>query len=68
MKKDKKSDIYKHLHNNEECFSSFNSDCLSILNYPSTQFQSKIKEDKYIDWNKANLNKQLNYLPPTLSI
>ena len=25
VKKDKKSNIYKHLQNNEECFSSFNS-------------------------------------------
>ena len=30
VKKDKKSNIHKHLHNNEECFSSFNSDCFSI--------------------------------------
>ena len=30
--------IYKHLHNNEKCFSSFNPDCLSILYYAPTQF------------------------------
>ena len=37
VKKDKKSNIYKHLHNNEEFFSSFNLDCLSILDYaPNT--------------------------------
>ena len=29
--KDKKSNILKHLNNNEEFFSSFNSDCFSIL-------------------------------------
>ena len=46
-KKTKKSNISKHLHNNEECFSNFNSDCFSILDYAQTKFQIKIKE--YID-------------------
>ena len=61
VKKDKKFNIYKHLNNNEECFSSFNSDCFSILDYAPTQFQIKIKEGMYIDWEKPNLNKQLNH-------
>ena len=39
VKKVKKSNIYKHLHNNEECFWSFNSNCFSILDYVPTQFQ-----------------------------
>ena len=68
MKKDKKYNIYKHLHNNPECFSSFNSDCFSILDYAPTQFQIKIKEGTYIDWEKPNLNKQLNHLVTTISI
>ena len=63
VKKGKKFNIYKHLHNNEECFSSF-----SILDYAPTQFQIKIKEGMYIDWEKPNLNKQLNHLATTLSI
>ena len=40
----KKSSIYKHLHNNEECFSGFNSDCFSILDYAPTRYQIKTKE------------------------
>ena len=68
VKNDKKSKIYKHLHNNEECFSSFNSNCFSILDYASTQFQIKITEGMHIDWEKPNLNKQLNHLATTLSI
>ena len=48
-KEDKKSSMYKHLDNNEECFSSFNSYCFSILDYAPTQFQMKIKEGMYID-------------------
>ena len=52
VKKDKKSNIYKHLNNNKECFSSFNSDCFSILDYAPKQFQVKIKEGMYIDWER----------------
>ena len=57
VKKDKKSNIYKHLRNNEGYFSSFNSDCFSVLDYAPIQFQIKIKEGTYIDWEKSNLNK-----------
>ena len=57
VKKDKKSHRYKDLHNNEDCFSCFNSDCFSILDYAPTQFQIKIKEAMYIAWEKSNLNK-----------
>ena len=38
MNKDKKSNINKHLHINEECSSVFYSDCFSILDYTPTQF------------------------------
>ena len=48
---------------------SVSSDCFSILDYtPTQQFQIKIKEGLYIDWEKPNLNKQLNHLATTLSI
>ena len=33
VKKEEKSNIYKHLHNNGECFSSFNTGCCFILDY-----------------------------------
>ena len=46
--------LHKHLHNNEECFSNFNSDCFSILDYAPTQFEIKFKEGMYIDWEKPN--------------
>ena len=58
----------KHLHNNEECFSNVNSDCFSILDCAPTQFQIKIKEGIYTDWEKPNMNKQLNHLATPLSI
>ena len=62
MKKDKKSNISKHIHINEECLSNFNLDCFSILDYHPTQFQIKTKEGMYIECEKANLNKQMNHL------
>ena len=68
VKKDKKSNTFKHLQNNVEYFSSFNSDCFSILDYAPTQFQIKIKEGMYIDYEKPNLIKELNHLANTLSI
>ena len=39
-----------------------------FLFYAPTQFQIKIKEGMYIDWEKPNLNKPLNHLATTLSI
>ena len=39
-----------------------------VLDYAPTQFQVKIKEGMYIDWEKPNLNKQLNHIATTLSI
>ena len=49
VKNNKTSNIYKHLQNNEECFSRFSSDCFSVLDCAPTQFQTKIKEGMYID-------------------
>ena len=40
VKKDKKTNIYKHLHNNEASFSSFNSDCFSLLDYGTNTISS----------------------------
>ena len=48
VKKDKKRNIYKHLHNNEECLSSLSSDCFSISYYVQTQIHSSTK-GMYID-------------------
>ena len=43
-----------------ECFSSFDLNCFSILDSTTTKYQTNSKEDKYIDWEKPNLNKQKN--------
>ena len=68
IKKDKKSHIFQHLHNEEECFSSFDLNCFSISYSATTKYRTKLKEGMYIDWEKPNLNKQENHLSTTLSI
>ena len=68
IKKDKKSHVFQQQHNKEECFSSFDLNCFSILDLATTKYQTKLKEDMYIDWEKPNLNKQKNHLSTTLSI
>ena len=68
VKKDKKCKIYKYLDRSWECSSSINWDRFSVLDYTPIQFQIKIKEGMYIDWEKPNLNKQLNHLATTLCI
>ena len=67
IKKDKKSHIFQHLHNKEECFSSFDLNCFSILDSATTKYQIKLKEGMYIDWKQPNLNKK-THLSTTLSI
>ena len=57
VKKDKKPHVFQHLHNKEECLSSFDLNCLSILALAKTKYQTKLKKGMYIDWEKPNLNK-----------
>ena len=54
IKKDKKSIIFQHLHNNKECFSSFDLNCFSILDSATSKYQAESKEGMYIDWEKPN--------------
>ena len=72
MKKDKKSNIYINIYTVMKSVSQVLIQIVffvfSILDYAPTQFQIKIKEGMYIDWEKPNLNKQLNHLATTLSI
>ena len=68
IKKDKKSHVFQDLHSKEECISSFDLNCVSILDSATTKYQTKLKEGMYIDWEKPNLNKQKSHLSTTLSI
>ena len=43
IKHDKKINIFQHLHNKEECFSTFDLNCFSILDSATTKYQTKVK-------------------------
>ena len=58
----------KDLHEIEGCFNSFTFDWFAILGRAETEYQLKIKEGMYIDWEKPNLNKRFNHLVTILSI
>ena len=66
IRTDKNSGIYKHLHENEDCFSSSTFDRFSILDIVRTKCQLKIKQGLYIDWEKPNGNKKLRHLVTAL--
>ena len=38
----------------------------NVLDYAPTQYEFKIKEGMYINWEKPNLNKQLNHVATIL--
>ena len=68
IKKDKKFHVFQYLHSKEECLSSFDLNCFSILDSTTAKYQTKLKDGMCIDWEKPNLNKQKNILSTTLPI
>ena len=64
--KDKLSQVYRHLHENEACFASYNNDCLSILVSVNTKYQLYLKEGMYIGWENSELNRQIKHASTTL--
>ena len=68
IKKDNKSNIFKHTHSTVTCFDSCNSLCLKIIDKANSKFDLKIKESLHINWRKSNLNAQQNHLALTLSL
>ena len=58
IKKDKKSHASQHLHDKDECFSSFDWNCFSILDLAVSKYQTKLKEGVYIESEKPNWNKK----------
>ena len=44
IKKDSKSDIFKHLNSTATCFDSYNSYCFKIIDKTNSKFNLKIKE------------------------
>ena len=65
IKKDSKSDIFKH-HSTATCFDSYNSLCFKIIEKANPKFNLKIKEALHINWRKPNLNGKKGHLALTL--
>ena len=68
LRKDKTSAIYKHIHEDFDCFNYCDESCFSILDTAMTNFQLKVKEGMYIGWENPNLNKQVKYVQCTLTV
>ena len=68
IKKDIKSQIFKHLHSTSKCFDSYNSLCCKIIDKANSKFEFKIKEAVHINWRKPNLNAQQNHLALSFSL
>ena len=68
IKKDDKSQIFKHLHSTATCFNLYNSLCFKMIDKANSKCDLKIKEVLHINWKKPNLNAQQNHLALTLSL
>ena len=68
IKKDNKSDIFKHLHFTTTCFDSYDSLYFKIIDKANSKFDLEIKEALDINWRKPNLSAQQDHLALTLSL
>ena len=68
LKKDKKSAVYKHIHEKVNCFDKCTKQCFSILDTATTMYQLKIKEGMYIGWENPDLNRQVKYIRCSLTV
>ena len=68
IRKDKLSQVYKHLHETESCFDSYHNECFCILDTARTKYQRKLKEGLYIDWENPELNRQIKHISSTLAV
>ena len=66
LRSDKNSHIYKHLHNNIQCFDNCDKSCFNILDHASSKMERKLKEGLYINWEKPSLNIQQHHFNPSL--
>ena len=66
IKKDNKSDIFKHLHSITLYFNLYNSLSFKVIDKANSKFDLKIKEALHME--KINLNAQQNHLALTFSL
>ena len=65
---DKKSHIYKHLNDNDNCKQTSNEKSFKIIDKANSEYVLKIKEAIHINWLKPTLNKQKYHINLTLNI
>ena len=68
IKKDNKSDIFKHLHSAASCFDSYHSLCFIISDKADSKFDAKVKKALHINWRKPDLNAKQNHLALIFSL
>lgn len=62
LEKDKQSNIFKHLDENNNCKSPSTPDCFQIVDSNSSKFRLKLKEAIHITWPKPSLNRPLKHI------
>ena len=68
IKKDKSSNVSKHLQSTTTCFDSYHSLSFKLIDKAHWKCNLKIEESLHINWRKPNLNAQQNRLALTLSL
>ena len=68
IKRDKQSNIYKHLHSNTQCFDAYNHQSFKIIDKCNFKFDLKIKKALNFNWHIPNLNILLNHVALTLTM
>ena len=66
--KDKASHVFKHWQEKSDCKQKCDSSCFSVLDSAPTDYQRKLKEAMFIQWQKPVLNKQVNHLSLSISV
>jgi predicted GIY-YIG superfamily endonuclease len=65
---DKKSHVFKHLHESANCLESADVTNFMIIDRASTEYELKIKESMHIKWLTPSINKQRKTFTMTLSV
>ena len=65
--KARNSNIFKHLKGSVVCKEACNDSCFKVLDSANTSFKLKIKEALHIQWERPDLNKQIQHYNFSLS-
>ena len=68
IKKEKNSNVSKHLHSTTICFDSYHSLSFKLIDKAHCKRNLKIEESLHINWRNPNLNARQNRLALSLSL